>query len=225
MNWNTNDIRLLLQKLTRKNQAAGISAGDLFYQWNAEQLMYFQDIVGRWQKMSNGKAGLNTGLILNETSLTDLSPFIIPETLTIAGGNADKPEDFEYRVSLRVGGVYKCTVIRPDQIPAVSTSVIDAPSVTNNIYYAIEYENYYTFLPNSITSAQLDYIAAPRDILWAYSWDADGRQVYNPGLSVNPKWKKSTIVEITKRTLNTFGVSWKDSDFINAGKAAQLSGN
>jgi hypothetical protein len=224
MRWNINDIYLLCQKLTRKNQSAAISASDLFYMWNSEQLMYFNDLIGRWQARANGKSGVNTGLIVNEVSLTDLAAFTIPETLTIAAGKADKPTDFEYRIALRING-QEVQFIRPDQIASVNNSIIDAPSIANNKYYATEYEGYYTFLPTTVTSADLDYIASPENVKWAFTFDADDRQVYNPGLSVQPKWQSSTIVEITKRTLNNFGVSWKDADFANYGKSAQLTGN
>lgn len=224
MRWNINDVYILCQKLTRKNQSAAISAGDLFYMWNSEQLMYFNDLIGRWQARANGKSGVNTGLIVNEVSLTDLAPFTTPETLTIEAGKADKPTDFEYRIALRING-QEVQFIRPDQIASVNNSIIDAPSIANNKYYATEYEGYYTFLPNTVTSADLDYIASPENVKWAFTFDADDRQVYNPGLSIQPKWQNSTIVEITKRTLNNFGVSWKDADFANYGKSAQLTGN
>lgn len=224
MNWSVNDILELTKRLTRKNQSGSISAGDLFYMWNSEQMMYFQDVVGRWQAKSNGKSGVNTGLILNQISLTELAPFTIPISLTVTSGDSDKPDDFEYMVALRVGG-YKCWLIRSDQIPAVNQSSIDPPSVANNQYYAIQYEDHYSFLPNTITDASLDYIATPTDIKWAFTFDAQGRQIYNAGLSVQPKWANTTIVEITKRTLTNFGISWKDADFANYGKAAQMTGN
>lgn len=214
----------LTKDLTRKNQSGSISAGNLFNMWNSEQAMYFQDIVGRWQARGNGKSGGNTGLMLNAISLSELAPFTIEEALTVSSGFADKPEDFEYMIGLRFATNYKVQLIRPDQRPSVATSVIDPPSAVSNKVYAIEYENYYEFLPSSITAAQLDYIASPTDIKWGFSFDAEGRQVYNPGSSVQPKWSNAVIIEITKRTLNAFGVSWKDSDFINAGKSAQLTG-
>lgn len=224
MKWTVDDIYNLIKRLTRKNQAGGISASDLFFHWNAEESMYHQDVVGRWQNRNNGKSGNNTGLILNETILSDLAPFTISTTLTITTGNADKPEDFIYRLGLRIGD-YRVDMINPGQIPAVKESVIDPPSVTNNKYYAIQYENYYSFLPNTVTSATLDYVAAPTGIKWGFTFDADDRQVYNAGTSIQPKWDNNTIVEITKRTLTNLGVSFKDADFTNYGRAAQATGN
>lgn len=224
MNWTTDDIFKLVKTLARKNQSGSISAENLFYTWNTEQSMYYKDIVGRWQARANGKQGANTGLIVNETILTELSPFTITETLTISGGEADKPDDFIYRLSLRINNK-KVTVVRPDQLPDVIASVLDAPSTTNSIYYATEYEDYYSFLPNTVTTATLDYLAECTDIKWGYTFDSQGRQVYNAGTSVQPKWDKHTIIEITKRTLTNLGIGFKDADLTNYGRSAQITGN
>lgn len=229
MRWDVNDIYQLYLKLSKKNQAGGISATDFFYYWNTEQNMYHQDIVGRWQQRSNGKTGVNTGLIQNETILTELSPFTLPATLTITSGNADKPEDFIFRLACRING-YRVQFINHDQIDAVSQSVIDPPSITDNKFYGVEYEDYYYFLPHTlptvtITTASLDYIASCEDVKWGYTWDADRRQVYNPGTSIQPKWSTPTVITITKRALTNLGVAFKDNDFLNYGRTAQASGD
>lgn len=224
MSWSVNDIYELTKKLTKKNQAGGISSTDLFYHWNAEQNMYWQDIVGRWQARANGKQGANTGLIQNEIILSELADFTIPTTLTITAGQANKPDDFIYRLSCRINDK-QVTFINPDQIPAVKASVIDPPSVTNNCYYGLEYEDYYSFLPNTVTTASLDYLASCTDIKWGFTFDVNGRQVYNPGTSVQPKWKTPVIIEITKRCLATLGVAFKDGDFTQSGRKTQDTGN
>lgn len=227
MSWTVNDILELSKKLTRKNQAGGISATDLFYMWNTEQNMYWQDLIGRWQQRSNTKSGTNTGLILNEISLTDLAPFTIPAELTVdESGFADKPEDFGYRVSLRIDD-FKVSFIRPDQISYVTGSVIDEPNAETDTYYATEYEDYYKFIPNgaAVSAATLDYVALCNDIKWGFTLDANNRQVYNAGTSIQPKWSVPTIIEITKRALINFGISFKDADFINFGRTAQQTGD
>lgn len=230
MAWSVNDIYELTKKLMRKNQAGSVSASDLFYMWNTEQNMYYSDIVGRWQARANGKQGANTGLIENETILTDLAPFTIPVTLTVTNGVATKPSDFIYRLALRIvvegsdNGV-DAFKINHNQIANVNASVIDPPSVPNNKYYFVEYEDYYKFLPTTVTLAELDYLASCTDIKWGFTLDANNRQVYNSGTSVQPKWDTPTIIEITKRVLTNFGVSFKDQDFLNYGRTAQATGN
>lgn len=224
MSWTVDDIMKLTKFLSRKNQAGSISATDLFYSWNTEQNMYHSDIVGRWQARANGKQGANTGLILNERILEELSPFTITETLTISSGQTTKPDDFNFRLAARIGGV-KVTFINQGQIAEVNKSVIDPPSITDECYYATEYEDYYSFLPNTVTSVVLDYVANPRDIKWGFSYDADNRQVYNSATSVQPQWNNTTIIEITKRALTNLGVSFKDQDFLNYGRTAQATGD
>jgi hypothetical protein len=225
MIWTTDDILNFTKFLTRKNQSASISAGDLFYAWNSEQRAYHQDLLGRWQNRNNGKSGMNTGLVQNETIINQLAPFILQETITITDGEAIKPEDFIFDVALRINGE-NVTKINHGQIANVNNSVIDAPSVTTNTYYAAVYEDYFQIFPSTATSLVLDYVADVRDIKWGYSFDGEGRQVYNSGTSVNPKWaNNNVIVEITKRTLRNFGVSYKDADFSNYGENVINSGN
>jgi hypothetical protein len=223
MAWNVDQIYSAVLKLIKKNQAGGLSASDFFYYWNIEQAQYHNDLIGRWEKGNNTKSGMNTGLVQNQTVLEDVAPFTIPVTISVAAGKAAKPVDFELRYSLRCNGK-KVTVIRPDQLSYVNDSVIDAPSTGTNTYYAVEYEDYYLMLPNGVSSVNLDYVASPTDVVWAFTFDVNDRQVYDPVNSVQPKWAQDTIVTITKRSLNTLGIPFKDQDFINAGKSAQATG-
>lgn len=210
-------------RLMKKNQAGGLKSTDFEYNWNDQSNAYQDDLLGRYQARNNGKTGPNTGLIEDETVLQKLSHFINPVILTIANGTADKPSDFVFRLAMRINGkdVFK---INHNQIATVNDSVIDPPDVNSNIYYFVEYLNYYSFLPNTVTTANLDYIATPVDIKWGYTYDSMGRQVYNAGLSVQPLWDNNSCREITKRMLTNLGVSFKDADFASFGKSVQLTG-
>lgn len=216
------------KKLVRKNQAGGLTNTDFEYHWNDQSNGYQDDMLGRFQVRSNGKTGTNTGLIEDETILQKLSPFTKPILLTIMAGNSTIPADLVYRLALRINGkdVFK---INQNQIVAVNDSVIDPPSIENNKFYFVNYQDYYYFLPHTlpsagITSADLDYISTPVNIKWGYTWDDDGRQIYNSSLSVQPQWDANSCREITKRVLTNLGVSFKDADFANFGKSAQLTG-
>lgn len=210
-------------KLIKKNQAGGLGNKEFEIQWNGEQAAYQDDLLGRFQKMNNSKEGMNTGLIQDETILQKLSAFINNGTLTITDGNADKPTNFVYRLAMRIGNydVYK---INYNEISNVALSVIDPPSITNNTYYFVEYQDYYSFLPNTVTSATLDYIISPPNIVWGYTWDANGRQVYNAGTSVQPLWDNNSCREICKRVLKSLGVSFHDKDFENFGQSVIQTG-
>jgi hypothetical protein len=223
------NIYKFLNDLILKNQAGGIGNEKFERLWNAEQNAYQDDLLGRFQARSNGKTGANIGLIENETIMQKLAPFTTPASLTITSGNATKPDDFIYRLGLRINGV-DCLKINHSQIANVNSSVIDTPSVSNNKYYFVEYEDYFYLLPHTlptvaITTADLDYIAEPIDIKWGFTYDTDGRQVYNAGTSVQPLWADNDCREITKRVLKSVGVSFKDKDFENFGQSTITTGD
>lgn len=224
MAWSVDDIYSCVKSITQKNQSGSISPTDLFYAWNVEQHTYFQDLVGRWQARAGGKQGANTGLIANDEILSELAQFISTASLTIASGSANKPSDYIKRLSLRINDTEVC-IIRPDQIAAVKDDVIDPPSVANDSYFATEYATAFKFLPTTVTAATLDYLAACTDIVWGYTLDGDGRPVYASGSSVQPKWTTPIIIEITKRALVNLGVKFKDADFTNYGRNAQITGD
>lgn len=231
MAWNVNQIYEYVQWLINKNAAGGISSDDFFYMWNSEQTACQTDLLGQWENRNNGKSGANTGLILNQTIGQYLAPFTVPIILTIANGKVTKPADFIYEVGLRInatGGTAgnKIDKINHGQITYVTDSVIDAPSVANNLYYAIEYLNYYSLLPTTVTgTVSLDYVAQCRDVKWAYTFDADDRQVYDPLNSVQPQWSQNAVIAITKRALKSLGVHYKDADFANFGNSNIQTGD
>lgn len=229
MAWSINNIREFVQFLTNKNLAGGISASDLFYAWNQEQKSYQEDLLGKWENRNNGKAGGNTGLILDETILQKLSPFTLTTSLTILSAKATKPDDFIYKLALRINAA-RVEMIAPSQIWAVTSSVIDPPSTDDNKYYATEFDNYYSLLPTtlptaSITTVDLDYIKICPDVRWGYDTLTNGKQVYNQGLSTQPLWDDNSIIVITKRTLKTLGVHFKDNDFEKFGQSVINSGD
>ena len=209
--------------LMKKNQAGSLKSTDFELQWNDAQGSYQDDLLGRWQARAASKTGLNTGLIEDETILQKLSPFITPAILGITSGASKKPNDFVYRLAMRINGadVFK---INHNQIASVNASVIDPPSATANTYYFIDYNNTYSFLPNTVTVANLDYIATPLDIKWGFDYATNGKQIYRAGLSSQPQWDNNSCREITKRMLTNLGLSFKDGDFLNFGKSVQATG-
>lgn len=223
MAWTVDDIKKKMLFLSRGNQS-GSNVEDCINAWNIEQHLLHTDLIGRWQSMANGKSGMNTGLIQNETIITELSPFIKPLPITIASGNAPKPSDFSFTMALKKGGKH----IHPtthDRVSSILDSVIDPPSTTDNKYYYVEYQNYYYLIPHTVTgTVDLDYVCNPTDIVWNFTLDGNNRKVYSVSGSVQPQWLQNEIVLITKRALSQLGISFKDSDFSNAGMMAKTTG-
>lgn len=209
--------------LINANQAGKINSIRWARHWNDAQTAYQDDLLGRFQGRSNGKTGGNTGLIENETIKQKLAPFTKKATIAISSGDGNKPTGFIYELALRINGedVYP---INHNQIASVNGDVIDPPSVVADRYYVVEYEGYYTFLPSTVTEAILDYVSAPTDVVWGFTIVAN-RQVYDAGTSVQPQWDNNSCREITKRVLDTIGVSYKDADFANFGNRVVNTGN
>lgn len=210
-------------KLIRKNQSGGLASTEFCSHWNDAQGSYQDDLMGRFQAKNTGKEGANTGLIENETIMTKLTPFIKPVAIIIAAGQNTKPADFVYTLALRING-HKVFKVNQDAIWAMINDVIDPPSISDDSYYYAEYLNYYKFFPIAVTAGELDYISTPIDIFWAYTLDGNGRQVYNSALSINPQWDQNSSREITKRMLDTLGVSYSDEDLSSFGSKVQQIG-
>lgn len=224
MPWSVDNIYQYTRFLTNKNQAGGISATDLFNAWNGEQAMQHQDLVGRWQKQSNTKTGIMSGLIEDEVTISMLSPFIVPVTIAVAGGLGFKPTDYIYGIALRINGA-KVFSVSHDTVWAVIDDVIDPPSIPDDSYYYTEYLSYFSFLPATVTTFDLDYVAETTDIVWGFTLDGNNRQVYNPATSVQPKWNKNTTIEITRRALKSFGLHFDSREFENFGQSNIQTGD
>lgn len=218
-----NYIREFTNALIRKNQSAGLIRPDFQYFWNDSQGSYQDDLLGRFQGRSNTKEGANTGLIEDETIIAKLTPFMLPVTLSVVGGQAIKPADFIYTLAMRCNG-FKVYQVDKDEIQDINNSVIDPPSIPANKYYFTEYQNYYSLFPNTIGSIDIDYIQTPPDVVWNFTFDANNNEVYDPAGSVDPKWSNNSCREITKRMLKVIGVSFSSQDFENFGQTVQMSG-
>lgn len=224
MPWSVDNIYSYTKFLTNKNQSGGISATDLFNAWNGEQAMFHQDRVGRWQKQNVTKTGIMSGMVEDELTISQLAPFIIPGTIAIAGGMGFKPADYIYGMALRINGA-KVFSVTHDTIYAVNDDVIDPPSILDDRYYYTEYLTYFLFLPSAVTTFDLDYVAETNDIVWGFTLDADGRPVYNPATSIQPKWNKNTVIEITRRTMKSFGLHFDSREFENFGQSNIQTGD
>ena len=211
-------------KLTRYNQSAKTASTEFAVHWNDASGSYMDDMLGRFQARNNGKTGNNTGLIQDETIMQKLSPFIQTAAVTITTGTGTKPADFIYRLAFRINGV-DCYKINHNKISEVNKSIIDPPSISGNMFYFTEGVTGYKILPATYTgSSELNYISTPVDVVWGFTYDGNGRQVYDVTSSVQPLWDSNSCREITKRMLTNIGVSLKDKDFESFGKSVQMTG-
>ncbi len=224
MAWTTQQLWGFTTTLLNKPQSGNLTPTMFFYAFNSQQRLYMSDIIGRFQARNTGKAGVNTGLILNEVDLTKLSPFTKLTTLPVVAGNATKPADFIYQLAVRINGK-EVIIINKGQKAFILNSVIESPSAAMGKYYATEYQDYYEVLPSTVTNMDLDYISDVVDAVYATIPDGNGRPVYDPGNSVNPLWDTISLCEIVQRTLKPYGVHFTSADFQNFGNGTIQTGN
>ena len=67
-------------------------------------------------------------------------------------------------------------------------------------------------LPNS--QALLSYVRTPPTIVWGFTLDANGREVYNQATSVDPVWYDSDMMMIIARALKMVGINLQASQVV-----------
>lgn len=221
MAWNVDKIYNFSKELINKAQRGEYTPDAFFLFWNAEQRSYMEDLLGRFQEVKQTR---NAGLIMSSPILAALQPFIKTTTQAITSGTGLYPADFRTEIALRIGG-YKVVYINHNQIADVNDSNIDPPSTADNKYYYTIYNDGLHFLPNTVTTAALDYIADCLDVVWGYTVnEATELPEYNAGASTQPQWKNNELTEITKRTLTMLGVKFSSNDFANFGRSVTTTG-
>jgi hypothetical protein len=224
MAWTADNLYNYYKFLINKHQIGDFSPTNFFYAFNSEQRSYMNDLLGRFQSRSNGKGGPNTGLILNKTIIGSLSPFIKSQPLVTGAGQASKPLDYVTGIALRANGA-RVYPINQGQIAAVNKSVVDAPSIADNVYYYCEYDTYFLILPSATPSITLDYVRTCPDVKWDYTLDGNNLPQYNAGASVQPLWSDLDMVEIVKRSMSSLGVHFNSGEFLQYGTTAINTGN
>jgi hypothetical protein len=224
MAWTVKQIFELVQFLANKNETGAISPNDFFYAWNSEQRAYMGDILGKIRARNPNKNAPD-GLKEDVSTLQSLRPFVTQETLTIAvNGASDIPTDLVHALAVRIHD-RDCKYVNKGQIYSVLNSAIDPPSITNNIYYFTDYDTFYKFWPAASSSAELDYVRNPTDVVFGYTIDANELEQYDAGSSVQPEWLDVDAVAITRRTLKSFGIHFSSNDFQSFGQVAVQTGN
>lgn len=222
MAWNVDQIYSFSKELINKAQRGEYTPDAFFLFWNAEQRSLMQDMVGRFQEARRNRSA---GVIANNPILNALAPFTKKVILVVTSGTMLYPSDYKLELALRVNG-YRVIPITHGQQASVSDSVIDPPSVTDNKYFYLIYDDGIHLLPATVTSVQMDYIADCRDVVWGYTENVStGLPEYNAGASVQPQWRNAELAEITKRTLKLLGVHFSANDFAAFGQSVINNGN
>lgn len=191
-----------------KNLQQGYGTRDNFYlSINQGQRSYLDYLMGQYQKYQIHRPIAVVQFGQNQRIRQSVAPLIYGAILNIDAntGISDFPADYEYVDNMwGVYGFYNIRFIQQDRLDSYIHSEID-PIATNPVYL-IQHEGFH-FFPQDMGTARLSYIRTPPSIVWGYSLDSNGREVYNPSTSQDPVWSDTDCMQIIVRALQIMGTS------------------
>lgn len=200
----------IMQFAVNKNQNGYLTPDQFNLVINQGQLSYMAWLLGETQQIQYQGTQSRVQYSISENTRQKIQPFITITNLTISSGFSAYPIDYQLTDTMTSSdGVNRIRYAANNKLYSFLKSKID-PVATNPVYTLSK--NGFTFYPNTLTSATLAYVSVPNTIVWAYTLDGNGRPVYNPSLSVNPKWYDSDMLEIIVRALRLVGVNLKDGE-------------
>ncbi len=106
----------------------------------------------------------------------------------------------------------KVKVIDNDELGDRLTSLVVNPTQARPI--AVFYDSYLQFYPVSVGSAILEYLRQPIDVVWGFTLDIYGLEVYDPTTSVNFEFDWKMTNELIVKICEYFGVSVREQDLV-----------
>jgi hypothetical protein len=172
---------------------------------NMAQRSYQSYLIGQLQQYQYGHPQARVQYSQNEVAYQKITPLIYSGyALTIdANGNSSYPDNYCITDSMLTStGNSRIRPCMQKQLYSTLDSSID-PVATNPIYL-IE-NNRFQFYPITQATAKLNYIRNCPDIVWGYTLDSNGREVYNQASSTDPVWDDIDMMEIIVRALSLVG--------------------
>lgn len=172
---------------------------------NTAQRSFQSYLIGELQQYQYGHAQARIQYSQNETSRQKITPLIYSGfALTInSSGNANYPADYCVTDSmLTTTGNSRIRYCKQENLYSTVNSVIDP--VASNPIFLIEKDKF-QFYPITQASARLNYIRNCPNIVWGYTIDGNGREVYNQASSTDPVWQDLDMLEIIVRALAIIG--------------------
>ena len=212
----------ILKFIVRKNQLGSLSPDDFAYAFNTAQRNYYDFLVGRIEQYQYGRAVPRVGLSMTDNVVSRLMPFEASATISVSGGLATKPSDFNKMLSLYTPNNFRVYRLEENRFAERMQDSIDPIDEANAFY--VEQNTNWRIYPTSLTSIILKYLTVPVDVKWNYTLDGSGRPVYSSSGSVQPLWKDNDIDELVGRAAKIIGVSFKEPTLSQFGQGVINTG-
>lgn len=148
--------------------------------------------------------------------------FSISATLNFINGVASIPTNLYKCIMVSTGSrAIEVEEIQKSDLPYITSSKLTTPSVSYPIYY--KQGSFFYILPNTISSATIDYIFKPSDPIWAFTSGATyGDMQYSSISSVNFSLHDSEEVALITKILLLAGVTIKDPNVVQVAKQEEI---
>lgn len=212
--YNVNEIYLLMQYIINKNQSGYLAPFEFNNNINFGQNSYISFLLGTFQMYVPGRPISKVELGQNSVVRQRLTPSIYEYNLAIdPTGYSPYPGDFlQVDAMWSIYGYERIRWADQDKWYSMYNSVIDPPA-TNPIYRIRDIG--LQFAPESIGAARMSYVRVPPAIIWGYTLDGNGIEVYDPATSQDPIWDNTAMLDIVARALRMSGVNLQAADVSN----------
>lgn len=214
-----------IQFVARKNQAAQITPKEVQFALASGQKNYYEYLLGLVQQFQPGRPVPTVALGMNSKISTDLSPFKFEDvTIAVVTNKAPLPSKFRYLSLMLDQNGKQMQWMSDNKLPGRLASVIDPISETGKGFYNESNGAWRVYPDGTITSIKVNYYVKPDDIVWAYTFDANGRPVYNPIGSVDPQFNDEAMTDVLARALEILGWSFQSENLVEYGQEVKKNG-
>lgn len=205
--------------LVRENQNARFSPKEFSRAYSLSQNQVFDKYLGRITIAPHIALGQN------ERIAERLKPFKVTDaTVSVSSQIATYPAGFQAITNMANPATgLNIQYIDDSKLRARLKSVIDPIAEANPAVFTNTATGWKIW-PATITSVQVSYYKLPAAVVWNFTVDGNGRQVYNPSGSVHPLWDDVSNKEIIGRTVRELGISLKDQAMVQIGEQIILQG-
>lgn len=207
------DMYRICQYAINKAQNGSLTPSEFNLLVEQAQNSWVDYLIGEFQQYQYQRAQARVSYGQNSNVRQRLQPFIYNINLSIdTTGFVRYPGDYlQYDAMWSFYGYNRIRWAAQDKLYSIANSQIDP--IASNPAFMIE-DVGLRFFPNNIASARMSYIRKPQRIYWGFTLDGNGRKVYSPANSEQPKWADVDLLEIIARVLKLAGVNLKDGDVV-----------
>jgi hypothetical protein len=141
----------------------------------------------------------------------EMRNFKTSATINLTSGAGDLPANYRYRTNARTATNKIVTIVPDSEFVALLDDPIDAPDTDHPVMRIIEGVE---VRPTTLASVVLYYLKSPATMVFGYTTDGDGNNVYNAGTSTDCNWPVDSHTDILRRACKYLGIPLGDQALV-----------